>query len=80
MIAKVIATGESRDAAVKKLGEALSGTALSGTASNIPLLLAVLNSDRFSAGTVDTAWVEDVLLPRTAQDCPPRRGIGLGNS
>ena len=77
MIAKVIATGESRDAAVKKLGEALSRTALSGTASNVPLLLAVLNSDRFTTGTVDTAWVEDVLLPRTAQDAPPADALAL---
>ncbi|MCC6408244.1 MAG: acetyl-CoA carboxylase biotin carboxylase subunit [Planctomycetes bacterium] len=57
LIAKVIAWGETRDAAIETLVRALAGARIEGVATTIPLSLAVLRSPEFRRGEYDTSAV-----------------------
>ncbi len=57
MVAKVIAVGNSREEARGRLVHALSQTRLTGIKTNIPLHLAVLESQEFVEGGVDTGFL-----------------------
>jgi 3-methylcrotonyl-CoA carboxylase alpha subunit len=59
MIAKVIAHAETRDAAIGRMRAALSEFRILGLPTNIPFLLAVLDSPAFRAGQVDTAYLDE---------------------
>jgi len=59
MIAKVIAHAETRDAAIDRLRAALAEFRILGLPTNIPFLLAVLDSPAFRSGTVHTAYLDD---------------------
>jgi acetyl-CoA carboxylase biotin carboxylase subunit/3-methylcrotonyl-CoA carboxylase alpha subunit len=58
MIAKVIAWGETRDAAIAELDRALGGTRIVPLVTNIDFLRKVLASDEFRAATYDTRLAE----------------------
>jgi len=58
MIAKVIATAETREAAIDRLIAALSDYPILGIRTNVPFLIRVLDSPRFRSGTVDTAFLD----------------------
>jgi acetyl/propionyl-CoA carboxylase alpha subunit len=58
MIAKVIATAESRPAAIDRLLAALREFVIEGVATNIPFLLALLARDEFRRGAIDTAFLD----------------------
>jgi acetyl-CoA carboxylase biotin carboxylase subunit len=58
MIAKVIATAESRDQARRRLLTALGGFPILGVRTNIPFLLNILEHPRFISGDVDTGFLE----------------------
>ena len=58
MIAKVIATAETRALAIARLAAALRDFQIAGIRTNIAFLAAVLESDAFRAGTVDTAFLD----------------------
>jgi 3-methylcrotonyl-CoA carboxylase alpha subunit len=65
MIAKVIAHGETRDAALDRLGAALGGTHIAGLATNRDFLRALSVDATFRAGRMDTGLIErdlDALL------------------
>lgn len=57
MIAKVIAVGESREAARQRLLQALSDTVLEGVKTNLVLHRAVLQTPEFIEGGVDTGFL-----------------------
>jgi len=59
MIAKVIAHAETRDAAIDRLRAALSEFCILGLPTNIPFLLAVLDSPALRSGAVDTAYLDE---------------------
>lgn len=61
LIAKIIAHGASRDAAIARLRIALQGVAIEGLATNRDFLLAVLDERDFGAGNLSTAYVEEHL-------------------
>jgi acetyl/propionyl-CoA carboxylase alpha subunit len=68
MIAKVIVYDATREAAISRMCDALSRTVILGTTTNIPFLRALLGHPTFSAGEVDTRFVDDhldELLPDT---------------
>lgn len=74
MIAKLIAHGETRDAAIRKLGDALSALRIAGIATNRPWLLALLADTRFRENTHDLATAGEInlpLAPPTAEDLAP---------
>ncbi len=57
MIAKVIAWGEDRPAALRRLASALEASAVVGVANNIPFLARILRHEEFAAGPVDTGFL-----------------------
>jgi 3-methylcrotonyl-CoA carboxylase alpha subunit len=70
MIAKIIAAGEDRATALRRLQRALAGTELAGLRSNLPLLRAIAAHPEFAAGAVDTGFIgrhaEALLAPPPA--------------
>jgi 3-methylcrotonyl-CoA carboxylase alpha subunit len=70
MIAKVIASGPDRAAALATLRAQLDRTAVFGVANNLPLLRAVAAHPAFAAGDVDTGFVDRELAALT-RDAEP---------
>ena len=58
MIAKVIATAETRSLAVDRLAAALREFVIEGVKTNIPFLLTLLARDEFRRGEIDTAFLD----------------------
>jgi acetyl-CoA carboxylase biotin carboxylase subunit len=58
LIAKLIAHGETREAARRRAIAALEGFPILGIRTNTPLLLELLNHPRFIAGAVDTRFLD----------------------
>lgn len=69
MIAKVIATAESRRLAIRRLRAALAAFTITGVRTNIPFLVRILELEEFQHGTIDTAFV-DRELPRLTASLP----------
>lgn len=64
MIAKLIVHRETRDEAIATMQRALSELRISGIKTTASFHKTVLAQPEFVQGTVDTKWVERVLLPR----------------
>ena len=58
MVAKVIATGATRDEAAQKLARALRLSEIHGLVTNRELLVRVLEHDEFLAGKTDTHFLK----------------------
>jgi 3-methylcrotonyl-CoA carboxylase alpha subunit len=58
MIAKLIAHGETRDDAIRRLGEALNETRVLGLKSNKAFLAAILAHPAFRMGEVSTGFID----------------------
>ncbi|HVH44460.1 MAG TPA: biotin carboxylase N-terminal domain-containing protein [Labilithrix sp.] len=58
MIAKVVAWGETRDAAIAELDRALEGTTIAPATTNASFVRKVLASEEFRAGAYDTKFAE----------------------
>ena len=93
MIAKVMVwSGESRDGAIEKMGQALSKSLVQGCPTNVKYLEAIVDSPRFQAGETTTSFLSaekftfkpmtiDVIQGgtyTTIQDWPARRGVAHG--
>ena len=63
MIAKVIASGETREAARQRLIAGLSELRVAGFTTNKPFLVQCLLSDAFATGEVDTGFIDRLALP-----------------
>jgi urea carboxylase len=86
MLAKVIAHGPTRAAAIARLTDALSRTRLHGFETNLPFLVSILGNEAFVAGHPTTRLLNsivftspgiEVLQPgtmTTVQDWPGREG------
>lgn len=59
MIAKLIATGKTRDEAIASLKEGLLQYKIDGIKTNIPMLLKVLEHEQFKAGKITTNFVNE---------------------
>jgi 3-methylcrotonyl-CoA carboxylase alpha subunit len=70
MIAKVIAWGETREAAAAKLATALANTEVAGVRTNAGFLVRALRQPDFVAGEIDTGFIER----HSAQLMPVRSG------
>ena len=65
LLAKVIAHGSTRDAAMRKLSYALRGLSIQGVQTNRDFLLRLLEHDNFLAGKVHTGFIaenQDALI------------------
>jgi acetyl-CoA carboxylase biotin carboxylase subunit len=58
LLAKVIATGGTREAAIERMARALDGFAVDGVKTVIPFHRRVMQSEAFRAGAVHTQMVE----------------------
>ncbi|HEV2550553.1 MAG TPA: acetyl/propionyl/methylcrotonyl-CoA carboxylase subunit alpha [Stellaceae bacterium] len=58
MIAKVIAWGEDRSAALNRLAHGLAAYRIAGPATNRDFLVRLLRHSAFSAGEIDTGFIE----------------------
>ncbi|KAK7712236.1 hypothetical protein SLS63_012474 [Diaporthe eres] len=86
LIAKVIATGSSRDLAIDRLLEALKSTSIAGVETNVDYVAQAIASPDFRAGTFTTKTLDafhyqtaavEVVEPgpgTTVQDYPGRTG------
>ncbi len=61
LMAKLIAHGADRDAALETMGEALARLEVEGVATNRELLARIVAHPRFRAGEVTTTWLEEAL-------------------
>ena len=61
MLAKLIASGETRAQALQRLREALKAFAVEGVKTNIPFLLQVLDSPDYIEGRLDIGLAARVL-------------------
>ena len=66
MLAKVIAWGETRDAALDRIVAALDGTDIRGVVTNLPFLAALLSHADVQANRIDTGFIERQLKALTA--------------
>jgi acetyl/propionyl-CoA carboxylase alpha subunit len=73
LLAKVIATAESRPLAIARLMAALRAFPILGIHTNIPFLLRVLNSAAFRSGELHTGFLdgEGAALAAAPVDAPP---------
>ena len=86
MLAKLIATGENREAAIERLKTCIRSTSIYGIETNLNYALAILETDVFRAGEITTRFLNnfhyspatiDVLssgTQTTIQDYPGRSG------
>jgi 3-methylcrotonyl-CoA carboxylase alpha subunit len=80
MVAKVIAYGADRAAALATLRHRLDRTAVFGVAGNLTLLRAVAAHPAFAAGDVDTGFVDRELAALTADVTPAPEAVLLAAS
>lgn len=77
MIAKVIASGPDRAAALATLKDRLARTAIFGVATNLPLLRNIARHPQFAAGDVDTGFVDRELEALTRPTPPAAESLML---
>jgi len=73
LLAKLIVWGEDRDAALRRLREALAGVHLVGVANNVDFLGRLIASPAFATANLDTGLIERehaVLFPGTTEPPP----------
>jgi acetyl-CoA/propionyl-CoA carboxylase, biotin carboxylase, biotin carboxyl carrier protein len=70
MLAKVIAFGEDRDTALRRLDAALSRTTVLGVTTNTAFLRTLLADPRVAAGRLDTGLAERVADALPAEEVP----------
>jgi acetyl/propionyl-CoA carboxylase alpha subunit len=72
MLAKLIASGESRDAAIARAIAALRTFPVLGVRTNIAFLINVLRHPAFAAGDVHTGFIDDHLDDLLQTPEPPQ--------
>jgi 3-methylcrotonyl-CoA carboxylase alpha subunit len=63
MLAKIIAYGPTREAALSRLAGALDTTRVHGVVTNLPFLRALARSEGVAKAIFDTEWIEREFLP-----------------
>lgn len=75
LLAKAITSGETRNAAIRRMEDALLDFHILGVPTNIEFMLSVLEHPAFLAGTVDTGFVDREMSGWTPrEDLPPVLG------
>ena len=78
MLAKLICHGPTRDAALRRLQQALADCAVAGVASNLDLLGRIACHPDFAAGGVDTGFIaREAGTLLAAQDTPPAEVLAM---
>ncbi len=71
LVAKIVAHGPDRAAAVRRLSTVLAGTRLLGIDNNLSFLRAVVDHPVFAGGRATTAFVENEMHEPTESVAPP---------
>jgi acetyl-CoA/propionyl-CoA carboxylase, biotin carboxylase, biotin carboxyl carrier protein len=71
MLAKVIAHGDDRSTALRRLDRALADTVVAGVGTNVGFLRALINDADVIAGRLHTALVDDHLEALVGDDAAP---------
>ena len=71
MIAKVVAHGADRRAALERLSDALRAFEIAGVTTNVPFLSRLIAEPGFRAGVIDTGLIERELHTLLARDPVP---------
>jgi len=82
MIAKVIATAETRPLAIARLSAALREFEIAGIRTNRPFLIRILESEAFRDGTIDTAFLDregDAIAATIADEPEPEPQSSICN-
>jgi 3-methylcrotonyl-CoA carboxylase alpha subunit len=77
MIAKIIAWGEDRSAAITRLHSALARCRVGGVVTNLNLLLAITDHREFATGAVDTGFIERDRDALVTGDTPPDVALAM---
>ncbi|WOJ92125.1 acetyl-CoA carboxylase biotin carboxylase subunit [Congregibacter variabilis] len=77
MVAKIIAYGEDRDTARRRLVRALRQTVLFGIATNREFLIDVLQRESFADGEATTAFIEEEFPDGVQQPAPSEPELGV---
>lgn len=77
MIAKIIAFGDDRDTARRRLLRALRETVLFGITSNREFLIEVLERESFARGEATTAFIEEEFPEGVQANTPDEEGLCL---
>ncbi len=77
MIAKLVAHGSSRRAALRRLRRALEATEVVGVPTNVAFLEGLLRDPEVTAGPVDTGLIERRAAPPEAGSVPDRDSLLL---
>ena len=64
LMAKLIVKGDTREAALATMQEALAAFEVSGIETNIPFLQFLVSHPDFADGSIDIKWIENTLLPQ----------------
>jgi acetyl-CoA carboxylase, biotin carboxylase subunit len=78
LLAKIIAHGPDRSAAIGRLAGALGQCVIDGVATNLGMHRALLAGEEFAAGGVDTRYLERVLDGESAAAVLENHGAGRG--
>jgi len=68
LVAKVVATGATRDSAIATLRTSLTDAVVAGVATNIPWLIAALDHPDVRRGATSTATTADISVPPGGRD------------
>ena len=79
MIAKMIAWDEDRSAAIRRLHAALARCRIGGVVTNLNLLLAITEHHEFTAGAVDTGFIEGQRNALINGDTPPDVALAVAS-
>ena len=71
LIAKVIASGETRDEAIDRLADGLANMVVHGPRTNLPFLQAALRHPDFRGGRISTDWIGSQLDDLNQPLIPP---------
>lgn len=77
LLAKVIAWGDDRQAAIQRLHRALDEFQISGISTDLEFLKQIITSDKFVAGEVNTTYLEEARLPVSSQDVELEKAVAL---
>jgi acetyl/propionyl-CoA carboxylase alpha subunit len=77
LIAKVIAWGEDRHSAIRRLHRALSEFQIGGVPTDIEFLSQILESESFQVGRADTTYLEGFQLTSLDSEDPISQEVAI---
>jgi acetyl-CoA carboxylase biotin carboxylase subunit len=77
LLAKIVAWGENRPAAIRRIRRALDEFQIGGLATDLEFLKQIINSTRFRAGNITTTYLEEFQPPDAQPESELERAVAL---